>query len=50
MEAMSAENRASMGARAKSFYEAELSVRVGTLRFATIFTDLAARPHSTGAC
>ncbi len=41
MEAMSAESRASMGARAKSFYDAELSVRVGTQRFATIFTELA---------
>jgi colanic acid biosynthesis glycosyl transferase WcaI len=47
MEAMSAENRASMGARAKSFYEAELSVRAGTLRFATIFSELAA--HRSGA-
>ncbi len=43
METMSVENRASMGARAKSFYDAELSVRAGTRRFATIFAELATR-------
>ena len=49
METMSAESRASMGARAKAFYDNKLSVRAGTQSFAAVFTELAARRSGAAA-